>query len=137
MTKFTFLAATLATVLTGPVLAQGAAQPPAMGSQPGAATPGTSRSMQMAPGAAQGPSPPGYMAAMDRMMRETPPLTGDADRDFAAQMIPHHQAAVDMARVELQHGRDSDMRKMAEEVIAAQEREIAQFRSFLARQPAR
>lgn len=129
MTKFTFLAIALTTALADPVLAQGAAQPDAVGSQPGG--------MQMAPGAAQGPSTPGYMAAMDRMMRETTPMTGDADRDFAAQMIPHHQAAVDMARVELQHGRDADMRKMAEEIIAAQEREIAQFRTFLARQPKR
>jgi uncharacterized protein (DUF305 family) len=61
------------------------------------------------------------------------PLTGDPDRDFAAGMIPHHQAAIDMAKVELEHGRDPEMRRMAQEIVAAQEKEIAQLRAFLAR----
>ncbi|MFB9968901.1 DUF305 domain-containing protein [Pseudoroseomonas cervicalis] len=61
------------------------------------------------------------------------PLTGDTDRDFAAAMIPHHQGAIDMARIQLRHGRDPAMRRMAEEIIAAQEKEIAELRAFLAR----
>jgi uncharacterized protein (DUF305 family) len=59
--------------------------------------------------------------------------TGQADRDFAAAMIPHHQGAIDMARIQLRHGTDAEMRRLAEAIIGAQEAEIAQLRAFLAR----
>jgi uncharacterized protein (DUF305 family) len=50
-------------------------------------------------------------------------------------MIPHHQAAIDMAKVLLEHGDNPEMRKLAEAVISAQEAEIKQMQEWLAANP--
>ena len=71
-------------------------------------------------------------AAMDRMMTAmaiTP--SGDADVDFAAMMIPHHQGAIEMAQAELLHGHNEHLRRIAQEIIIDQQQEITAMRLAL------
>ncbi|HEU0133525.1 MAG TPA: DUF305 domain-containing protein [Allosphingosinicella sp.] len=83
-------------------------------------------------GPAAPPAGPGaeMMGAMDRMhvTAGKTAMTGDIDRDFVALMVPHHQSAVEMARVYLRDGRDPELRRLAENVVASQEAEIRQMR---------
>lgn len=74
-----------------------------------------------------------YEGAMAKMMdsMHAEISLGDPDADFAAQMIPHHQAAVDMAETLLKYGKDPELRAMAEEIVQAQKSEIAQLEAWL------
>src|SRR5216684_4893530 len=66
------------------------------------------------------------MAKMMAAMAVQP--SGDADADFVATMIPHHQGAIDMAQAELRYGRHEQLRRLAQEMIVTQQQEIAVMR---------
>ena len=57
--------------------------------------------------------------------------TGNNDEDFVRLMLPHHQAAIDMAKAELMHGQDPQMRRLAQEIITDQESEIELMQLWL------
>ena len=58
-------------------------------------------------------------------------FTGDADLDFMSHMRSHHQLAVDMAKVVLVNGTDNDVKKLARDIITAQEKEIGAIDAWL------
>jgi uncharacterized protein (DUF305 family) len=73
---------------------------------------------------------------MERMQQGmAAPMSGDPDVDFATMMIPHHQGAIAMARSQLEHGQDPELRRLAEKIIGDQEREIAILEEWLAKRP--
>jgi hypothetical protein len=95
-------------------------------------------------GDAHHPGPPrdASQVSFDRLMAEVMERmnrdmlithSGDADRDFAAMMIPHHQGAIDMAKVELQFGHDQALRRLAQGIIVEQQQEIDLMRRQLER----
>ena len=70
-------------------------------------------------------------ADMDMMHGMAVAYTGNPDVDFRLKMIPHHQGAIDMAKVALQYATDPSTKAMAEAIIAAQEKEIAEMQAWL------
>jgi Domain of unknown function (DUF305) len=83
------------------------------------------------PNATDMPSTAAYKSAMMTAMMTMPKFTGDADIDFMTQMRPHHQAAIDMAKVVIASGKDAETKKLAQDIIAAQEKEITIIDAWL------
>ncbi|MDR5880531.1 DUF305 domain-containing protein [Caballeronia sp. LZ032] len=98
--------------------------------QEGASMPGMH--MSHSDGQPTGAASKGFEAADKKMMErmESHTSTGDADKDFVARMIPHHQGAIDMAEVELKYGRDPKLRKLAGDIVKAQRQEIATMKRW-------
>jgi uncharacterized protein (DUF305 family) len=69
------------------------------------------------------------MMQMHQAMAVSP--TGDIDADFVAMMVPHHQGAIDMARIELHYGHNEQLRRLAQQIIVDQQQEIAAMRYAL------
>ncbi len=77
------------------------------------------------------------MKAMSAMMQASHAIqmTGDADKDFVVMMLPHHEGAVEMAKVHLKQGHSAELKHMAQQMIDDQMREISRFKQWLAAHP--
>ena len=85
------------------------------------------------PASVGGPAWAAFAGSMEKMhtaMAAVEP-TGDSDTDFVRLMMPHHQAAIDMAKAQLVYGKDPQMRRLAQEIITDQQSEIQLMRLWL------
>ena len=82
------------------------------------------------------PADHAFAASMETMMKNMAVKpTGNPDRDFVDMMMPHHVGAVDMAKVELEYGKDPLLLKLAADIVKAQESEIAEMQAWKAQHP--
>lgn len=82
--------------------------------------------------------PPHIMAYMDIMNKMHQAMSAgvqakNADVGFAKGMIPHHEGAIAMAKVELQYGKDAEMKALAQKIVDAQQSEIKYMQAWLAK----
>jgi uncharacterized protein (DUF305 family) len=90
------------------------------------------KGMNMTMKPATTPADKAFAASMKTMMNNmNVKPTGKPDKDFVLMMMPHHQGAIDMAKVELQYGTDPELRQLATDIVAAQEKEIAHMKAWL------
>lgn len=66
---------------------------------------------------------------MDKMKSMT--MSGNTDKDFVTMMILHHESAVTMAENEISHGKNYELKKMAQKIVEDQNREIKEFKDWL------
>lgn len=120
-------AAALALFLAAPA-GHGLAQ-----SQPDALHGGHAETAVAEPDTAHAAAAKGYMEAMETMERAMAAveMAGDPDVDFARMMIPHHQSAIDMAEVMLLHGKDEQIKALAQKIITDQKGELEQLQAWL------
>lgn len=127
------LALTAALAVAG--MAQGQTQ--SHGSRPGMGSdmdPAVMQKMmhEMMPAGSDSPSTKDYkQVGMSMMKNMNVTYTGDPDVDFRTHMIPHHQGAIDMAKVALEHAKDPDTKKMAQKIIDDQKKEIVKMQDWL------
>lgn len=108
---------------------------------PGGTAPEAGETATTTPPAAagtEGATPPNaaqaaYAKANARMHAGMGRIDADADIAFVEGMIPHHQGAIDMAQIVLKHGKDPENQQLARAIIAAQEKEIAEMKAWLAK----
>lgn len=125
MNRFVLAAAACTLIVSGALAQPAAPAPaPAMGMQ------GMDMKMMM-PNASDSKSTAGYKAAMMKMMTSMPQFSGDADVDFMKGMRMHHQAAIEMAKVVVANGKDTEAKKLAQGIVIAQEKEIATIDAWL------
>jgi hypothetical protein len=76
------------------------------------------------------------IASMDKMHMAMGEVkqSGNSDVDFVRLMLPHHQAAIDMAKTQLLYGKDPQMRRLAQEIITDQQLEIELMQRWLKQQ---
>jgi len=70
-------------------------------------------------------------ANLDMMKKMNVPYTGNPDVDFRTHMIPHHQGAIAMAKIVLKYAKDEETKKLAQKIIEAQEKEVANMQTWL------
>ena len=105
-------------------------QMPGMGMGQGQQMPGMGQMQQ--PSGDEGPSSLAFRGANEKMHRALAiTYTGNADADFVRGMIPHHQGAIDMARIVLAFGSDPEIKALAEGIVKAQQAEIAEMEAWL------
>jgi uncharacterized protein (DUF305 family) len=130
---------TILTLVLGLALGAGVsriAQPLAVSAQMMSPMPMASGSCPMMQSMMTSAQTPGDRALMQSMMAmhqsmSGMKLSGDADRDFLAMMIPHHQSAIDMANAEMQYGKDAKVKALARQIVSAQQQEITQMHDWL------
>ncbi len=132
--------ALIALLLAGGGVARAQGMQP-QGSPPGT-PPGAPVATQVSPmsgmgNAATSPADRSFAQGMAKMNQDMMAVhnTGNTDRDFLLNMMPHHQGAIDMAETELRYGKDETLRRLAQNIVVNLRHEIGQMKAWLTAHP--